>query len=123
MKTASLGSLLLLCLTASVASAQPAAQSLIDLQPEPLLPGAPDANNSLHRPDSLLESEEEARVPARLWFHGEYLLWWIKDSNIPPLLTTGSPADPLPGALGQPHTTILFGGGNVDNYTRSGGRF
>src|SRR5262245_9985124 len=51
----------------------------------------------------------------RLWVSAEYLLWWIKDGPFPvPLATTGSATDPTPGALGQPGTTVLFGGSNVD---------
>src|SRR5262249_4005032 len=36
------------------------------------------------------------------WGKIEYLLWWIKDEAVPPLVTTGNPADisPPPGALG-----------------------
>jgi hypothetical protein len=54
---------------------------------------------------------------------GEYLLWTIKDSRIPPLATAGPPASF--GILGQPGTRILLG--NYDeplshNYL-SGGRF
>jgi len=55
---------------------------------------------------------------------GDYLLWWIKDSHFPVLITTGAPgATALPGVLGQPTTTVLFGGSDVDNEERSGGRF
>jgi hypothetical protein len=60
--------------------------------------------------------------PDRFWFRADYLLWWIKDSHTPPLVTTGSPTDPLPGALGQPGTAILFGG-NLNYEERSGARF
>jgi hypothetical protein len=56
------------------------------------------------------------------WYvSGEYLLWGIKDSRYPPLVTT-SPPDSF-GILGLPGTTVLFGGGSVDNELRSGGRF
>ena len=61
--------------------------------------------------------------PGRVWASAEYLLWWIKDSDLPPLVTSGSALDPVPGALGQPGTTILFGGEEVDNGQRHGGRF
>ncbi|HZU39341.1 MAG TPA: BBP7 family outer membrane beta-barrel protein [Gemmataceae bacterium] len=51
-----------------------------------------------------------------LWIDAEYLLWWIKDGHVPPLVTTGNPllGNPnaptgVPGALGQPLTTPLFG--------------
>ncbi len=58
----------------------------------------------------------------RLWFRADYLLWWIKHGQAPALVTTGSPADTIPGALGQPNTQILLGGA-IDNEERSGGRF
>src|SRR5207249_3092904 len=67
--------------------------------------------------------EEESFWP-RTRFYGnvEYLQWWIKDSDLPPLVTSGSLNDDEPAALGQPHTSTLFGG-VTDNETRSGGRF
>jgi hypothetical protein len=60
--------------------------------------------------------------PYPFWFSGEYLLWWTRNNSLPSLLTTGSPADALPGALGQPRTQVLFGG-DEDSGTHSGGRF
>ncbi len=57
----------------------------------------------------------------QFWGRAEYLLWWIEDTPLPPLVTTspvGSGA-----VLGQPGTTILFGGEEVENNERSGGRF
>jgi hypothetical protein len=104
----------------TAASAQPAAQSLMDLKAEPLVPGQLGKDHLNH---SEFDSEEEVKQPPQFWLSGEYLLWWIKDSKIPVLLTSGSATDPLPGALGQPGTAILFGGGNVNNYNRSGARF
>ena len=56
------------------------------------------------------------------WARADYLLWWIKNSSVPALVTTGSPTDINPGALGQPGTSVLFGG-NINNQVRSGGRF
>jgi hypothetical protein len=56
----------------------------------------------------------------RFWASGEYLLWWIRDSHLPPLVTAGSLASG--GILGQPGTVVLFGG-HTDNEERSGGRF
>jgi hypothetical protein len=62
----------------------------------------------------------------RVWVSGEYLLWWIKGSRVPPLVTTG-PADPTqvppPGAPGAAGTTALFGGDSLDRDPLSGGRF
>jgi hypothetical protein len=59
----------------------------------------------------------------RIWLDAEYLLWWTKATGLPPLLTTGSATDPVPGALGQPATRILYGDSNVGGSDQSGGRF
>jgi hypothetical protein len=59
----------------------------------------------------------------RWWVDGEYLLWKIKDGPIPgPLVTTGSLADPVPGALGQPSTVVLYGQDELDYKPSSGFR-
>jgi hypothetical protein len=51
----------------------------------------------------------------RLWVSAEYLLWWVRSGPNPnPLVTTGSADDPIPGALGQPNTHIVFGGAPLD---------
>lgn len=118
-KSVLLSSLVLLICVASCPG-QPAAQSLMDLKPEKLAPNQPDSRE--HSP-FVDEKETESTPAARLWLRSEYLLWWIKDSNLPILVTSGSAADALPGAIGQPGTAIQFGGGNISNYTRSGGRF
>jgi len=59
----------------------------------------------------------------RYWVRAEYLLWGIKDSHYPPLVTTGAATDPRPGSLDSPNTSILFGGLDLSNRDRSGGRF
>lgn len=55
-------------------------------------------------------------------FYGgvEYLYWWVRGQPIPPLVTTGSLNDSLPGALGQANTSVLFGGNTVGSSPRSG---
>ena len=60
-------------------------------------------------------------VPCRLYGSAEYLLWWTRSANLPPLVTTGPPASQ--GILGQPGTVVLFGGSAVDFDGQSGGRF
>lgn len=63
--------------------------------------------------------------PSHCWFSGEYLLWWMRDSQLPPLVTTspfGTPREQA-GVLGAPGTGVLFGDGNVKHDERSGGRF
>ena len=53
----------------------------------------------------------------------DYFLWWIKSGPLPaPIVTTGSLNDAMPGALGQPNTTVLFGNQNIDYGSLSGGR-
>src|SRR5947209_20342763 len=50
----------------------------------------------------------------RIWGTAEYLLWWVRRGNVPPLVVTGSATDPFPGALEQPGTRVLFGGHALD---------
>jgi hypothetical protein len=48
--------------------------------------------------------------PEKIWLSLDYLLWWVRSGPLnAPLVTTGSPLDAIPGALGQPHTRVLFG--------------
>jgi hypothetical protein len=56
------------------------------------------------------------------WASGEYLLWWVKGQTLPPLVTVGNPADDIPGAIGQPGTAIIYGGGRQSDDSRSGAR-
>src|SRR5262245_38160655 len=50
------------------------------------------------------------------WVEAEYLLWWVMGGPLPiPLVTRGSAADAIPGALGQPTTQILYGN-QSDNF-------
>ena len=61
----------------------------------------------------------------RLWVRADYLRWWTKGFNVPPLVTTSSD-DPIvlgtSGALGNLNTTILFGNDRLNSDARSGGR-
>lgn len=59
----------------------------------------------------------------RCWLRAEYLLWWIKPANFPPLVTSGPFTDPRPGSLDSLDTTLLFGQRGMDYQDRSGGRF
>lgn len=61
--------------------------------------------------DSTCVSGSCSCVP-RCWGTVEYLLWWFKDAPANgPLVTSGNPAvnHNLPGALGQPDTTVMLG--------------
>lgn len=60
----------------------------------------------------------------RVWAKGEFLLWWLRGSPLPALVTT-SPAGTAretAGNLDNPNTRILFGDSLVNPGVRPGGR-
>jgi hypothetical protein len=59
--------------------------------------------------------------PCGFIFYGsaEYLLWWIRDAALPPLLSS---AQLLPNGTLGPNQGILFGGDSITPQTRSGAR-
>lgn len=63
--------------------------------------------------------------PPRFYGTAEYLLWWTDSMATPPLATTSPAGTPQAqaGVLGQPGTSILFGGSGLENGAVSGGRF
>jgi putative beta barrel porin BBP7 len=63
--------------------------------------------------------------PGRVWARADYLLWWVKGSPLPPLLTTSPSGTPIgaAGILGESATAVLFGDESVAGGARSGGRF
>ncbi len=64
------------------------------------------------------------RMPSNFWIRAEYLYWSLDAIDLPALVTT-SPAGTLPqntGVLGQPGTSVLFGGGSYGDSFRSGAR-
>ncbi len=63
--------------------------------------------------------------PHRFWIRGEWLLWWAKGMDTPPLVTT-SPLDTdgtEAGVLGFEDTEILFGDEALFDGARHGARF
>src|SRR5262249_34934819 len=54
--------------------------------------------------------QETPRSGMNVYGTTDYLLWWMKKGNTPPLATLGDPADTPTGALGQPGTRVLIGG-------------
>ena len=60
----------------------------------------------------------------RFWGRVEYLLWWTKGTDLPPLITSSPAGTPQneAGVLGLPNTTILYGDGYVNDDPRSGVR-
>jgi hypothetical protein len=60
----------------------------------------------------------------RLWIKAEGLYFWSKAAPVPvPLVTIGSAGDSIPGALGQPGTSVLMGNQDLSLPGRGGGRF
>lgn len=71
-----------------------------------------------------IESRRERRLKDRLWVRSEYVLWLIKEADLPPLLTTGLTSDFRPGAIGNANTRVVLGGGDaIDFHERHGARF
>jgi hypothetical protein len=89
-------------------------------QPAPLAPHAGVPADDHGAVCQTSEWSEEPKAPqGRLWGSADALLWWIKNSHTPPLVSTGPPGS---GAiLGQGGQTVF--GGSVDNEGRLGGRF
>ncbi len=59
-----------------------------------------------------------------VWVQAEYLLWWLRGNQVPPLATTSLPGTPRDeaGVLGAPGTELLFGSERVDDQARGGFR-
>src|SRR4249920_3466906 len=68
----------------------------------------------------LTYSTTESAPPPLLWVRGEYLLWWLKDQALPPLVTT-SATQTSAGRPGFADTSVLYGG-DVDGKVRQGFR-
>lgn len=61
-------------------------------------------------------------VPGGRWsFSAEYLLWFTKSGQYPPLLSTSSPA--FSGILGTGDSRVILGNGSFGDTLHSGGRF
>lgn len=60
-------------------------------------------------------------VKRMFWARGEYLYWWTKGMDVPPLVTTAGAAQT--GALGAAGTNIVFGDDLINNDGRSGAKF
>jgi hypothetical protein len=56
----------------------------------------------------------------RFYIRAAYLMWWLKSSPTPPLVTGSLATTGVPGALGQPGTVVLFGNPNLGNNFHSG---
>jgi hypothetical protein len=110
--------------TSVPASQEASGASSVSAELAPLIGAVLDSKPGPNFGEPSAEAEWACRPASCFWVRGESLLWWIKDSQVPALITTGVPgAAALPGVLGQSGTTVLFGASDVDNRMRAGGRF
>lgn len=58
----------------------------------------------------------------RLWFRAEYLRWQTEGMDAPPLITTSPSGTPQSeaGVLGEPNTSVLFGGEELNDGSDNG---
>ena len=84
----------------------------------PATPGDPVVDAATGRPASV----GGPGTPNKLfWVSGNYLLASIQRAPLKfPLVTVGSVADPIPGALGQPNTSVAFGANSLGTGLSSG---
>jgi hypothetical protein len=134
MKRGAIAFLMLLCTHLPLAWGQvpvPSPYGLIQVSVVETKPSLPDEVKSVeplpdaHIPGAEEVAEENLVKPRQFWLRSEYLLWGIKDSHYPPLLTLAPfpTTAARPGALGQDGTAVVFGGSDMSNKDRNGGRF
>lgn len=88
------------------------------MPPGPLPELAPPPPAKLVLPDMVY------LVTSKFWFRPDVLLWTTKAAPVPqPMLTTGGATDAVPGALGQPGTQTVVGGGTASFGYIGGVRF
>ncbi len=49
----------------------------------------------------------------RVWAQTNFIHWWVRGDNTPPLVTTGNPNNPAVGTLGNADTVVVLGNGGV----------
>ncbi len=76
--------------------------------------GAAPAKTAEPATVNVIEPVTFASRGPRIWGGFDYLMYWVRKGSTPPLVVTGSPADPFPGALDQPNTRVLFGDHGLD---------
>ncbi len=85
--------------------------------PSPATPAAPVASATTAAPYLI---SAPAYNSYRIWGSAEYLGWWFKGMNVPPLVTTGNATGF--GVLGDPATRIVNGNDKVNTNMASGMR-
>lgn len=86
----------------------------------PIFEGGP-VYNTLGERDPLFP-RFRSRINSRLYFRGELLIWNVSGMDSAPLVTTSPPgtAQDIAAVLGEPSTSVLFGGKNLGGGTASG---
>ena len=94
------------------------------LPPEGVAPMADGAPACCVPPGDSCCTLDDCQKAQGFYIHADYLLWWMKPTPLPPLVTAGDFAvSANSGTLGGPGTQVLFGGDNVGGQTHSGARF
>lgn len=99
MRTGFVGSMA--CLVASTGLAFAEAEKVLPTESQP----QPAAAAAWEQPCVCVM--EDTRPCPRWWIGTEYLMWWLKDQDVPPGLITTGPAGPGAGAPNVPGTTRL----------------
>lgn len=114
MRNGFLGSLVALLTGTSLALAQPTPSS----PPAPSAPAAPPSSASTVE---VIPDVQPCGPPGRVWVNADYLLWTIKGSPLPVLVTSGPESSSA--ILDREGTVPLIGGSDANGDARSGGRF
>ncbi|CAN5173207.1 BBP7 family outer membrane beta-barrel protein [soil metagenome] len=118
-----IGTICVLLAGAGFASAQDFGAKLDvpkSLPPIEPINGTPCGAHSTTVPGDPFATTDHLNSTSRYWVSAEYLYFWTKDGNAPPLVTTGTPASG--GVLGVPGTRTI-NGDNLNYGPNSGGRF
>ena len=100
----------------------------VDVKAQTLLPGSLDAAPATEAPipvpPVLTFASDVPFSGIRVWAEADTLLWWMKGTPLPALVTTSPAGTPIgqAGVLGSNGTTVLFGNSTVNDQARIGGR-
>lgn len=90
--------------------------------PSPSTIGQAQPDRSSNEP-GILRGSELTAVNNRVYGSAEYLLWWMKGTPTPPLLTTSTSSNTMfLGAVGTSGTQVLVGGSHFGTAQHSGGQ-
>ncbi|HKC66408.1 MAG TPA: BBP7 family outer membrane beta-barrel protein [Pyrinomonadaceae bacterium] len=95
-----------------------------DTLPKEMQPTVKRASASLKEIDSQKSqsvNRQKEESTGRAWVSAEYLLWKMRGSDLPPLITVNQSSNG-PAIIGQPGTVIAFGGRRLDQGMFPGAR-